>query len=252
MPTNFNENNVIKNLTSQWDTKVLSYFHDRVRQKIQEQVVKGNNQFSVNVDGRASSYDRINQARTVVKVQFTAVALKLALHIARDILSETIDQTTVARTGRLGNNISIYLSRGGKSFTLVPNIDEFEFVVGDVLAYTPIMPYSAVVNRHVTRANSRARTARLGKTKLKSLKSGRQVGGQDRRGQGFMGMAAKQINSRLKQGPGLGGISVTAGFSVALAQAAGVRVYGKPENVHGLPAIFITLRYLTKSSVLNV
>lgn len=238
---------IIKSLSNQWDNAVLTRFHQIAREKIQQQVAIGNNQFGVQVDGRAADYARINKARKVIRVQFAGQALKVALRIAREELVSSIKESTTTRTGKLSSDIVVFVGRQGKQYEVIDKLDEFRFSPGDIIAFAAMAPYSAVTNRNVTVANSKRRTAAH---EARKRKVGPIQPAQTKRGQGFMAIAAKRINKTIGSQRGLGSISVTAGFSKALESQFGPDQYGKKQN-NGIPAIFVTLRFLTRSRVIG-
>jgi hypothetical protein len=247
-----NLNPLLQAYVDAWNTKALGHFRKRAREKIAEQVAKGNNQFGVQVDNRASDYAGIDKARNVIRVQFTQPALRLALRIVEEELRRSIDEATVKRSGKLLNSVAVFVARGPTSgFSHVPSLSEFAMQPGDIIAVTPTAPYSAIVNHYVTQINSRKKTAKSGLTKVRQTKRG-PVGGKPRRGIGFMGRAAARIRSAIGQNRrGLGSIAVSAGFSHAVAAAAQVKVVGNKVN-NGLPCIFITYRYLKNATVIPV
>lgn len=232
----------------QWNATVLPEFHRLARIRIQQQVSRGNNQFNLQIDGKASTYEKIDSARKIIRVVFTRVSLRVALKIVREQLSKAIRDTTITRTGRLNTRIEFFLARQNSGFEKLKSLDNFELNPGDILAVVPVMPYAPVVNRHVSQRTSRKRT--VARDARRAAK-GKKVLETKSRGQGFMALASQRINSEIGNLRGLGSISVSAGFSKAISEQHNIPVYGRKVN-NGVPAIFISYRYLQKSTVIPV
>lgn len=244
---------ILNQIADQYNKQVLVLFHNLARERIAQQVAKGNNQFSISVDGRASNLAGISAAHKVIHVQFTAEALRLALEIVRAHLRRAIASSTITRSGHLREDLMVMYAPPGRPFTQVATADEVEFAVGGIVCVFPTAKYSGVVNHYVTQGSARAKARERGRRNANRAAKGQgAIKSKLPRGQGFMGEAAANIRKAIGNLPRQKNqsVAVKAIFSTAIPAQAGLKVSGKLLG-KGWPVIMIELRGTQTASLVG-
>lgn len=246
--TVFNLDQIAHTIIFNFDRESKALFHKFARDKLNEQISKGNNKFATYIDRRPGTVTDIEQARKQVRFQFTANAIKLAIRIMEEELRKSVSETTTSRTGKLRSNIKVFYAKRGASLVEVSHINELDnFQQGDQVFLCPAQPYSGIVLHHVTQASSRKKTKKYGKTKPR-----RGIGGGlDRKGQGFIALAARRIRTIVGQQPQGAGLSVLGFTSAALIPLVWGNVTNQKLIGKGVPAISIAYKFNQTAGVVN-
>lgn len=230
-----------------FNSQVLEQFHAMTFLVLNREIAKGNNRYSTVIDGRpANGKEDIPKAKRMCRFGFVQEQLQLALDIMIAELSGAIRASVTRRTGDLESTIQVFLAKKGKHGfkEILKRTELADFAPGDTVAVCASMPYAGIVNHYVTQASSVSRTAKKGLTKARRNRRGKTTsGGNLRKGEGFLALAAKKIRTKILQTRRGGGISIRGGYSMALVPLVFEEAVNPKLIGQGIPCIFIEYRY---------
>lgn len=213
------------------DRKIKTIFEKTVRRKLSERIAKARSgedkRFSTFIDGRPSRLDKVRTARSNVRFQFGAAAIRLAINILQQEMRKALGEAgVVSRSGLLHQSIHLFHGQPGKALKSVTDVPDFQ--PGDVVLCGYMPYYAAEVNRKMTARSRRRRSV-----------------SRKRKGIGFLGTAANRIRGAIGQGRRGNQIVVKAIFSKALESyiTGGKKLVGR-----GVPAIVVEYRKNISSS----